>query len=86
MQTTIPVLHLRIVESFNAAVARPENRFADGSINWNFVEGDIFMDLEDYAELAEEIDAQFCTLADEYKAVQALFLMDSDGTGEGQIA
>ena len=46
MQTTIP----GIVESFNAAVARPENRFSDGSINWNFVEGDVFMDLEDYAE------------------------------------
>lgn len=81
MQTTIP----GIVEAFNAAVKRPENYFEDGTINWNFVESDVFMDLEDYAEQAREIDAQFCELAEEYIEVQRLFLMDSDGIGEGQI-
>lgn len=31
-------------ESFNAAIARPENRHEDGSINWDFVDADMWND------------------------------------------
>ena len=53
-----------VVESFDRAVANPENINNDGSINWNFVEADMHLDCGYYAAsyIAECLDK----LADEY--------------------
>lgn len=32
--------------SFDRAVNNPENRQQDGSINWNFVDADVYMDMQ----------------------------------------
>ena len=35
----------RVIENrVRAAVALEENRFEDGSVNWNFVDADVFME------------------------------------------
>jgi len=57
-----------VIESFNAAVANDENVRADGSIEWNFVDADMHMDLRaiyssDYIGECMEI------LADDYEGV-----------------
>ena len=49
-------------KAFKAAIASKENQNTDGSINWNFVEADVHMDLAktdfviDTAALNEEFD------------------------------
>mgnify|MGYP000013902735 CR=1 FL=1 len=57
-----------VIESFNAAVANDENVRADGSINWDFVDSDMCMDLSglysfDYINECLEV------LADDYEGV-----------------
>jgi hypothetical protein len=51
-------------KSFEAAVASKENRNSDDSINWNFVEADVYMDVLKHdeaaivlADLAEAFDS-----------------------------
>lgn len=34
-----------VIESFNRAVEKQENLNADGSINWNFVDADMYAEL-----------------------------------------
>lgn len=53
-----------VVQSFDLSVANPDNNFADGSINWNFVEADMHLDCGYYA--ASYIAECFDKLADEY--------------------
>lgn len=57
-----------VIEAFNAAVANPENVNEDGSINWNFVHADMFLDLKVWYE-SEYLDACFEELADLYEGV-----------------
>ena len=52
-----------VVESFNAAVANSDNWNANGSMNWNFVDADMHLDLSgDYS--SDYIYACFNTLAE----------------------
>lgn len=37
-----------VIETFNAAVANPENINTSGGINWDFVDADLHMDLGDF--------------------------------------
>jgi hypothetical protein len=37
---------LAVIQSITAALASLENYNADGSVNWNFVDADVFMDIE----------------------------------------
>ena len=54
-----------VIESFNRAVENPENINTDGSINWNFVDADLYLDLG--AIYSEEYLLEcFDVLADEY--------------------
>ena len=36
---------LAVIQSITAALASLENYNADGSVNWNFVDEDVFMDI-----------------------------------------
>jgi len=37
-------------QSFNKAVSNPENINDDGSINWNYVDADVYMDMHQFGE------------------------------------
>jgi hypothetical protein len=57
-----------VIETFNAAVANPENQHVDGGINWNFVDADLYLDLG--AIYSEEYLLEcFDVLADDYEGV-----------------
>lgn len=57
-----------VIETFNAAIICIENQRANGGINWNFVESDMYMELSSvYA--STYIDECFETLADELEGV-----------------
>ena len=45
----IPV---RMMKSFNKAVSLSENLLPDGSVNWNFVDADVYADMHAFGETA----------------------------------
>lgn len=57
-------------KAFDDAVISQENINKDGSINWNFVEADVFLNLdtESGAIPLDEICEQFDTAADKFLA------------------
>jgi len=55
-----------VIDCFNKAIDNPENIQADGSINWNFVDSDMYMELNMYYD-GEYITACFDACADEYE-------------------
>lgn len=57
-----------VIESFNAAVANDENVRKDGSIEWNFVDADMHMDLSAFYD-ADYISECMEVLADDYEGV-----------------
>lgn len=53
-------LEARIKVHFDAALEDPQNTEIDGSINWNFVDADIFMGLSDEGtDVCEDETAEF---------------------------
>ena len=62
-------INTQLAKAFNRAVTTAENINNDGSINWNFVDADCYMDLADInSDLPANIDyiKQFDNLADFY--------------------
>lgn len=62
-------INTQLAKAFNRAVTTAENINEDGSINWNFVDADCYMDLADSkSDLPADIDyiEQFNYLADCY--------------------
>jgi len=63
-------INTQLAKAFNRAVTTAENINEDGSINWNFVDADCYMDLADnfYLEIPANINyiEQFNYLADCY--------------------
>jgi len=58
-----------IISSFNAALIKEENINKDGSINWNFVDADIYLDLlESNMTMPPEYPDIFNRLIDEFLA------------------
>jgi hypothetical protein len=57
-----------VIESFNRAVADIENARADGSIEWNFVDADMHVDLSAFYS-SEYIGECMEVLADDYEGV-----------------
>jgi hypothetical protein len=58
-----------MASAFSNAVENPENINEDGSLNWNFVEADVWMDLSEnlgQQVLTEDIYPTFDDLATEY--------------------
>ena len=60
-------LERKVMMAFNRAVTLSENQYEDGSINWDFVEADLYMDdeLRDMDE--EDLQSWFCFLIDDYE-------------------
>ena len=53
------MIKLDIIESFNNAVAKDENQTEDGTVNWNYVESDVFIEnavVYDYDYLCDCFD------------------------------
>ena len=57
-----------VIDCFNKAVMQSENVNEDGSVNWNFVESDMHLDLKVWYN-AEYINECFDVLADDYEGV-----------------
>ena len=55
-----------VIECFELAVEKQENLNADGSVNWNFVESDMYMGLRMFYN-SEYIDTCFEALADRFE-------------------
>ena len=54
-----------VIDCFNEAIDNSENVNADGSINWNFVESDLYLELHGIYS-AEYLDACFDVMVAEY--------------------
>ena len=39
------MIHSLLESNMREAIANPDNQFKDGSINWNFVDADVYMDM-----------------------------------------
>ena len=60
-------INTQLAKAFNRAVTTAENIDTDGSINWNFVDADIHMDLGiQYIDTLTGYNDQFNYLADCY--------------------
>jgi len=60
-------INTQLAKAFNRAVTTVENIDTDGSINWNFVDADIHMDLGiQYIDTLTGYNDQFNYLADCY--------------------
>ena len=54
-----------VIDCFNKAIDNPENQNADGSMNWNFVDADMHMDLSAFYATSYINDC-FDVMVDEY--------------------
>ena len=41
---------LKVSQAFNKAVSNPENIQANGHVNWNYVDADVYMDMHQFGE------------------------------------
>ena len=69
------MIKLDVINSFEKAVANPDNIKADNTIEWNFVDADMHMDLSDFYA-SEYIVECMETLADAYEADQAMMRLE----------
>lgn len=54
-----------IKESFQSAIENPENINKDGSINWNYVEADVWLDVSaEVGAVTEEVETELSPLFD----------------------
>ena len=57
----------QMMQSFNKAVSLSENLLPDGSVNWNFVDADVYMELSSAKTLQSDMYmVWFNELADAY--------------------
>jgi len=54
-------------QAFDLAVENPDNYNTDGSINWNFIDADVYMDANTYGMTQDDYLAQFDKLANEWE-------------------
>ena len=54
-------------EAFDTAINNPEIFNADGSVNWNFIDADVYMDANTYGMTQEEYIKQFDELANKWE-------------------
>ena len=61
-------------DAFDKAIVNEENFNADGSINWNFVDADVYMDAD--GDSIENYQEQFELMADEMSGFTSKDLMN----------
>lgn len=61
--------NMTMQEAFDKAINNDENFNADGSVNWNFVDADVYMDAVDFIDgmTQEEYIKQFDELANKWE-------------------
>ena len=62
------MIHSLLESNMREAVTLPENLQKDGSINWNFVDADCFMDVSHYIKDAEQFYESFNEIAGQIEA------------------
>ena len=62
-----------MMQSFNKAVSLVENLQLDGSVNWNYIDADVYMDMSAKRILDQEwYMVWFNKLADDYEAANGI--------------
>ena len=62
-----------MMQSFNKAVSLVENLQLDGSVNWNYIDADVYMDMSAKKLLDDKwYMAWFNKLADDYEAANGI--------------
>ena len=60
-------LERKVMMAFNRSVTLLENQNEDGTINWDYVEADLYMD-DDLRDMEDEdLQSWFCFLIDDYE-------------------
>jgi len=54
-----------VIDAFNKAIDNPENQNADGTMNWNFVDSDLHIDMSLWYT-TEYLNECFDVMVDEY--------------------
>ena len=68
-----------MMQSFNKAVSLVENLQLDGSVNWNYIDADVYMDMSAKNILDKEwYMVWFNQLADDYEAANGIQHQNSD--------
>ena len=69
MAISFDSIPLRMKQSFNKAVSLSENLQLDGSVNWNWVDADVYMDMHQFGESDTNQDhyIMFDMLCDAYE-------------------
>lgn len=62
--------NMTMQEAFDKAINNAENFNADGTVNWNFIDADVYMDTNTYGMTQDEYIEQFDKLANEWEASQ----------------
>jgi len=68
-----------MMQSFNKAVSLVENLQLDGSVNWNYIDADVYMDMSAKKLLDDKwYMVWFNKLADDYEAANGIQVQLSD--------
>ena len=59
--------NMTMQEAFDKAINNAENFNADGTVNWNFIDADVYMDANTYGMTQDEYMEQFDKLANEWE-------------------
>ena len=70
---------LQMKQSFNKAVSLSENLQLDGSVNWNWVDADVYMDMDQFGESDTNRDhyVMFDMLCDAYEVANGIQVQTS---------
>lgn len=61
-------MKMTMQEAFDKAINNADNFNADGSVNWNFIDADVYMDANgDHSMTQEQYLAEFDKLANEWE-------------------
>ena len=60
-------MKMTMQEAFDKAINNAENFNEDGSVNWNFIGADVYMDANTYGMTQEQYLAEFDKLANEWE-------------------
>ena len=59
--------NMTMQEAFDKAINNAENFNEDGTVNWNFIDADVYMDANTYGMTQEQYLADFEKLANEWE-------------------
>ena len=81
MAITYNSIPLQMKQSFNKAVSLSENLQLDGSVNWNWVDADVYMDMHQFGDgdnTNKDHYVMFDMLCDAYETANGVQVQQSD--------